>query len=71
MILETYKVYTDPTGRKHIAQAIDEMDKNHKEDSTEVANAAKMYKTLGKNIPKQSNKWTETNKTKQTKKKQT
>ncbi len=48
MTPEMYKVYTDPTGRKYVAQAIDEMDKNYKEDSTDVANAAKMYETPGK-----------------------
>ena len=47
MTPETYQVYRDPDGCKYVAQAVDEMDKNHKEDCTDFANKAKMYETPG------------------------
>ncbi len=38
----------DAQNRKFVQQNIDELDKNHQLDSTEVANTAKMYETPGK-----------------------
>ncbi len=48
MTPETYKVYKDAAGLKYVTQEIDELDKNHQADSSEVANTAKMYETHGK-----------------------
>ncbi len=45
---KTYQVYTDATGQKYVTQEIDELDKNHQSDSSEVANTARMFATPGK-----------------------
>ncbi len=34
MTPEMYKIYTDATGKKYVAQAVDELDKNHQMDSS-------------------------------------
>ena len=50
MSINSFEIGTDPDGRQYIYQAIDEMDKNHRYDSTEVANDGKIYEQTGKKL---------------------
>ena len=44
-----YKVVVEPDGTRYVIQNIDELDKNHREDCTDLANDGKMYTNPGKN----------------------
>ena len=45
MIKEHFKVFTDESGIKYVAQNINEMDKNHREDGQSNTNEGRMYAT--------------------------
>ncbi len=47
MTPQTYKLFQDGDGLEYIMQDIDELDKNHQQDSMEVANKGKMVATPG------------------------
>ena len=47
MKLNTYCVKLDASNRKYVQQDLDELDKNHQLDSTELANTAKIFATPG------------------------
>ena len=47
MTLETFEVATDPDGRQYIFQALDELDKNHREMDTEQAKQGRIYERPG------------------------
>ncbi len=49
MKCHTFALKRDASGQKYIYQAIDEMDKHHREDSTSHANQGKIYERPGKN----------------------
>ena len=49
MTLDHYKVIVEPDGTCYVIQNIDELDKNHHEDDTSMANNGKMYANPGKN----------------------
>ena len=48
MTKDTYKIFTDISGKEFIQQHQDEADKNHCEDSTELANEGTMFTKPGK-----------------------
>ena len=48
MTLDHYKVVVEPDGTCYVIQDVDKLDKNHCEDSTEMANDGKMYANQGK-----------------------
>ncbi len=50
MTPQTFHILTDANGKKFVTQNIDELDKNHQADSTEIANKAKMFETPGKSL---------------------
>ncbi len=45
--MSTFDIGTNEQGKKFIFQVKDEMDKNHKEDTTDAANEGKMYENPG------------------------
>ena len=49
MTLDHYKVVVEPDGTRYVIQNIDELDKNHREHCTDMANDGKMYTSPGKN----------------------
>ena len=49
MNLQTFEVGTDPDGRQFIFQAIDELDKNHRDGDTEEAKQGRIYERPGTN----------------------
>ena len=49
MRLDQFKVVVKPDGSKYVEQDIDEKDKNHGVNMTEMANQAKMYQQPGTN----------------------
>ena len=53
MTKNTFKVHFE-NGLRYVKQEIEEFDKNHREDSTELANDSKMYETPGKKTLKYS-----------------
>ena len=58
MTPKMYHILTDPTGKHYVTQNVDELDKNHQADLTEVANKAKMFEMPGnpfKKSPKVTN----------------
>ena len=52
---DMYCIENDAQNHRFVKQIIDELDKNHQLDSTEIANAAKMYERLGNNGKKTPN----------------
>ena len=48
MIKDTSKLITEADGTQYFIQHINEMDKNHTADDTEMTNRGKMYATNGK-----------------------
>ena len=49
MNINTFKIGTDPDGTQYIYQDIDELDKNHRYDSSEPANEGRIYEQKGNN----------------------
>ena len=47
MTINTFEIGIDPDGTEYVFQAIDEMDKNHRADSTDQANQARIYPKPG------------------------
>ena len=43
-----YKIFVNPDGMRYIQQNIDELDKNHREDTLAMANEGKIYENPGK-----------------------
>ncbi len=58
MTKNTYKIYTDISGKEYVQQFQDEANKNHCEDSTELANEGKIFAKPGKFAKKSSMKET-------------
>ena len=50
MTKETFKIQVEYDGTCYIQQQVDEPDKNHREDTRELANQGKMYEIPGKHI---------------------
>ena len=50
MTLDHYKVVNENNRTCNVIQAVDELDKNHREDTYELANSGKMYINPGKYI---------------------
>ena len=48
--VNTFDIGTDPDGHQFIYQAIDELDKNHRENDTDQANQGCTYEQTGKQI---------------------
>ena len=47
----TFEIGTDPDGRQYIYQNIDELDKNHRYNDTDIANQGRMYEQQGEKLP--------------------
>ena len=61
MQTNTFEIGTDPDGRQFIDQAIDKLDKNHRQDDSDPANQGRIYeqpgnKILAQNVIKVNNK---------------
>ena len=47
MRTNTFEIGTDPDGRQFIYQAIDELDKNHRQNDSDPANQGRIYEQPG------------------------
>ena len=47
MTKQTFKIATDPDGRRYLFQAVDEFTKNYTEKDTEKSNQARIYAQQG------------------------
>ena len=47
MTVNQFRIVVNPDGTKYVEQNIDEKDKNHGVNDTELANQAKMYEQPG------------------------
>ena len=46
----TFALETDDLGKRYISQTTDELDKNHRENSTQSVTEGRMYEILGINL---------------------
>ena len=51
MQVNTFDIGTDPDGRQFIYQAINELDKNHRQNDTDEANQGCIYEQPGTIFP--------------------
>ena len=47
MTLDQFEVATEPDGTRYVYQALDEFDKNHRDEEAEEANSARMFESRG------------------------